>query len=79
MANITEERMTHVTVHGSGVAFEMETLVTDREAMGEFVTSLVNRSELAVEGILAIRGAISVDGLIDIVHAADVDNELRFL
>lgn len=79
MANITEEHMAHVTVHGSGVAFEMETLVTDREVMGEFVTSLVNRSELAIEGILAIRGAISVEGLIDIIHAADVDNVLRFL
>lgn len=71
--------MTHVTVNGSGVAFEMETLVSDREAMGEFVTSLVNRSELAIEGILAIRRATSVEDLIDVIFSVDVDNELRFL
>lgn len=79
MANNTEKHMTQVTVHGSGVAFEMETLVSDREVMEEFVISLVNRSEMMVEGITAIRGANSVEGLIDVIFSADVDNELRFL
>lgn len=71
--------MTHVTVHGSGVAFEMAVLVYDGFAMARFVDGLQSDGRVSFNLVMSVSKSNTTTELVDAILRYDVDNVLRFL